>query len=113
MIDLLVSLVILTANPVDTLHTQLVVYEVSPVNTYQGTLVLTNQAVHFRAKDPKKQTRNFTLPYSDIYRVKRRWQYVFPNRTLIRTRDGEKYTIYTYRRKKIIRTIAAMIDRKK
>ena len=111
--SLLLSLLIFYATPTDTLHTQTLVYEVSPVNTYPGTLVLTDQAVHFRAKSQKRQQRNFTLAYSDIDRIKRRWQYFFPNRTLIRTRDGKKYTLYTYRRKKMFRIIAAKINRKK
>ena len=110
---ILLSLLIGYSPLADTLHHQSIVYEVSPVNTYPGTLTLTNQAVHFVAKNSEKQERNFILAYEDIKRVRRRWQYIFPNRTLIQTRDGEKYTLYTYRRKKIIRTIKAHINRKK
>lgn len=97
----------------DTLHTQTVAYEVSPVHWYPGTLTLTNEGIHFQASNERKQHRSFSLNYADIYRVKKLWWYLFPSRTLIQTRDGKRYTIYTYRRQKIIHVISAKINRKK
>lgn len=113
MLNALLVLSLLRIDSVDTLHTQSITYEVSPVNNYRGTLILTDEYLQFQAVNPKKKGRSFTIPYSKIHSVKRRWAYIFPNRILVRTRTGKKYTFYTYRRKKIVRIVAAHIDRKK
>lgn len=113
MLNLLLILSFCSLNQVDTLHTQRITYEVSPANNYRGTLVLTDEYLQFQAANLKKKDRNLLIYYSDIHSVKRRWAYVFPNRILVRTRNGDKYTFYTYRRKKIVCIVAAHIDRKK
>lgn len=109
---LLLSLLISYTFPSDTLHTQRAIYGTGLMN-YPGTITLTDQALHFVAKSPRRQRHNLTLAYKDIIKIRRKWESIFPNRTLIQTRGGKKYTIYTYRRRKMIRIVAAHINRKK
>lgn len=82
---LLLLVSVLSIYPTDTLHTQRITYEVSPVNNYRGTLILTDEYLQFQAADSKKKERSFTIPYAKIHSVKRRWAYIFPNRILVRT----------------------------
>ena len=98
--------------PTDTLHQQHAIYGTDLVN-YPGTLTLTDRALHFVAKSPKRQRHNLILAYEDIVKIRRKWESIFPNRTLIQTRGGKRYTIVTYRRRKMIRIVAAHINRKK
>ena len=112
MITLLLVTLLTTLPPSDTLHTQWVRYCKTFFATHPGILTLTDQSVQFAA-DKKPKERNFTLAYPDIYRIRRGWSLIFPNMTVIRTRDGGRYRIYTYRRKKIIRLVGIRINRKK
>ena len=109
---LLFSLLLTSVPPSDTLHTQRVRYLPSVFNTQPGTLILTDESVQFVARK-KPERYNFTLSYANIHHIRRVWTLIFPNRTVIYTRQGERYHIYTYRRKQLFRIIAAKINRRK
>lgn len=102
----------------DTLYLQeRVWYEKSTINFFNscpGTVILTNEAMYFVAENPKRREKyNLILPYDSIYNIRRRMEYIFPNRTLIRMRNGKKHTFFTYEREKMFRIIAAHINRRK
>ena len=45
---------------------------------------------------------NFSIRYDQIEKIRRANALVFPNRIKIKTKDGKRYGLGTYRRKKII-----------
>ena len=113
----LLFLILSLSFPEDTLHSQEVWYEKSTINFFNscpGTVILTNKAMYFVAENPKRREKyNLILPYDSIYNIRRRVEYIFPNRTLIRMRNGKKHTFFTYEREKMFRIIAAHINRRK
>lgn len=86
----------------DTIYTQEIWYEESIFSSAKGEILILTDGVAFCSRNPKKQNYNFNIAYDEIKTIKRVWYFVFPNRILFQTRDGENYRFYTYRRKRII-----------
>lgn len=94
----------------DTIYTQTIWYEASIISSAKGTFIIQTYGIIFRAEKQKKRNLNFEIVFNEIRSVKRVWYYVFPNRIQIETVSGERYQLFTYRRKKIIEAIKNNIE---
>lgn len=73
-----------------------------PLRDNRGKIYLTGQQLIFKTKKPKNEFMNFAIPYEQIEKIRRANALIFPNRIKIKTKDGKRYGLGTYRRKKII-----------
>lgn len=80
------------------------------MNGTRGTIYLTNDSVTFKARKAGNERINFGLSYNQISSIRRVNPLLFPNRILIRLKDGEKYRLFTYRRRKIINEISRRLQ---
>lgn len=96
------------------LHMQKVQREDVPFGQYFkscfGILTLTNTEVSFSSVKPRNSIINFRLTYSEIISIKSVNILFLPNRFKIITKDGEKYSLFTYKRSKIIEIIKQRIN---
>jgi hypothetical protein len=75
-----------------------------------GAIYLWNDSVAFKANKEKNRRINFSVAYNDIKQVVRVNYLFFPNRILIRLKDGQKYRLFTYKRRTIIEEINRRLD---
>lgn len=68
----------------------------------RGTLYLSKDFLTFKTKKVNNDFMSFVINYDQIQKIRRANALIFPNRIVIRTKDGVKYGLGTYRRKKII-----------
>jgi GRAM domain len=78
----------------------------------RGTLTLTNDSLIFKCKKEKLADFNFSIPYSDIRTIKAFYGFLYPNRIKIRTKHGEAYRLFTYKKKSILRITREKIENK-
>ena len=109
LMSLLINSIALAQNDAGILYQQKVTREdVSIRQTIKGgrgTIYLTKDSVRFEARKEANRTINFSIAYNQIRSVKRVNPLLFPNRILIIHKDGEKYRLYTYKRKQLIQGI--------
>jgi hypothetical protein len=68
-----------------------------------GKIFVTDHHLIFKAKKTKSSFMNFAVRYNQIERIRRaNALLIFPNVIRIKTKNGRKYILGTYRRKKII-----------
>jgi alpha-galactosidase len=68
----------------------------------RGKVFLTDHYLIFSTRKVKNKFMNFSIRYDQIEKIRRANALVFPNRIKIKTKDGKRYGLGTYRRKKII-----------
>ncbi|MCC5921542.1 MAG: hypothetical protein JJU23_12755 [Cyclobacteriaceae bacterium] len=73
-----------------------------------GELLLTSNNVVFNTRN-KKGKCSFKLNYDHIESVEKKWSLFTPNIIIIRDKNYAKFTLITYRRKKIVDIINSKI----
>ncbi len=77
----------------------------------EGAISADTTKLVYTKKNRKKQHNDLVLLYKDIYTIKRlNALIIFPNKLLIRMKNGSFYYFGTYRRKKIIEIVRAHIE---
>lgn len=71
----------------------------------RGTIYLTEDSIIFKARKDVNRKINFRVTYNEIESVKRINPLFFPNRILIRLGNDEKYRLFTYKRRQLIKEI--------
>jgi hypothetical protein len=75
----------------------------TPFTVKRGTLLLTNDSLIFKSKKSKHSRFSFSIPYDQIKYIKHPYAFLIPNRIKIRTKNGETYRLFTYKKKHIIK----------
>lgn len=70
----------------------------------RGTIYLYADRLVFKTKKIKSDFMSFVINYDQIQKIRRANALIFPNRIVIKTNDGKRYGLGTYRRKRIIET---------
>ncbi len=68
----------------------------------RGKIFLTDHYLIFNTRKVKNEFMNFSIRYDQIEQIRRANALIFPNRIKIKTKNGRKYGLGTYQRKKII-----------
>lgn len=69
----------------------------------RGMLFLTDTGIAFKSRRPNHSRFDFSIPYDQIKSIKTFYGFLIPNRIKIKTTTGEKYRLFTYRKRKIIK----------
>jgi len=75
----------------------------------RGKIYLTSHFLVFKTRKTKNEFMNFAIPYDKIEKIGRSNALIFPNRIKIKTKEGRKYGLGTYRRRKIIEITVQMM----
>jgi hypothetical protein len=71
--------------------------------TKRGILLLTSQKMEFKSKRPSHARFDFSIPYNEIQSIRTFYGFVIPNRIRIRTKAGQTYRLFTYKKRTIIK----------
>jgi hypothetical protein len=73
--------------------------------TKKGTLYLTDQQLEFKSHRPTHARFDFSIPYGQIKSIRTYYGFIIPipNRIKIKTISSERFRLFTYKRRKIIR----------
>ncbi|NBP67819.1 MAG: hypothetical protein EBR30_07325 [Cytophagia bacterium] len=74
-----------------------------PFIVKRGVLQLTKDSLIFKCKKEKLAKYNFSILYSDIKTIRPFYGFLYPNRINIRTKHGEWYRLFTYKKRSILK----------
>lgn len=74
-----------------------------PISTKVGFVSLTSDSLIFTCKKERLSRFNFSIPYTQIQAINTFYGFLIPNRIKIRTKDGESYRLFTYKKRNILR----------
>lgn len=67
-----------------------------------GKIFLTDHFLVFKTRKAKNDFMSFSIRYNQIEKIRRANTLIFPNMIIIKAKDGRKYGLGTYRRKRIV-----------
>ena len=76
----------------------------------RGVLSLTENNFEFKSIKAEHEKFNFSIPYDQIKSIRPYYGFIIPNRIRIRTKKGETYRLFTYKKKNIIRITRERIN---